>query len=289
MIAALMRTIFFLAFATATGVNVKFLRNPNITSARDDAMKSSDQTTLRICNVFAWHETLRLFLGEEFMAPLGTVMVGTYQGLAYKECADFSAVLYEGATVHFRLRYDVEIGSFSPVGAPGSVVLLVIRRKSSDSSMVPLFATHVFLHSAAAQVAVIDAYLGPRQDKIVLRREHTSIEHVGQQLAISDTPQDTDTMNFGGVWSLTEGIYKVRLENSEHPTLLPQLRKQNLVALPGECYVVIRCGAEVDHHPAFPETVVVYPEHSELDLHLSAAHQYTARALVGLTVLLISL
>jgi len=280
------KVIFLLAFTTVAGVFLPPVSTPKtgIADRLKARMNPGNKTTMRICNVFAWHENLRFFLDAKYMVPSSNVINNMYQGLAYKECADFTEELYEGAIVHIKLRYKVEVGSFAPIPAPDSIQLFAVQRDGAGLDSGATVTTHMFRHSASPQVAVIDAYLGPRHDEVVVKREHTSIEHVGQQLAISDTSTNRETLGFGEVWSLTEGAYNVRLESFEHPAPLSQLRKQHFVAVDGECYVIIRCGVEVDHHPAFPETVVVYPEHTELDLHLNAAHHHTTGALVMLTV-----
>jgi len=211
---------------------------------------------LRICNAFPYKAALDVFDGGEKL---------TAKPMEYKACQDFSQPLTAGDKLEFKVG-DASAGTFSVSDLPNNdaVLLLVIHRHDTLSTAVS-FESHVFANLANAQVAVIDTYKGkaeatPATPKIA--------DFTGGKLSARN-----EELRYNSVVAVNPGKYEVMLDSPDGV----QLSKNELVAVNGESYVVIRMGVEAKDGESYPEELVVFPQSDPALLHSAAS----PRAFVG--------
>jgi len=189
---------------------------------------------LRLCNAYAWPAPLEMRRMQE-------PKLVEYP-LPYKSCHDYTLPLAEGDELQFRAG-DLNIGAFSVRGLPPSpsMLLLIPHRKHQDT-MAVAFDSHVFAMGGNPQVALVDAFTGPRRSGVLLHEK----EHM-------------EELQFNSVVTLTPGSYQVNLATNDK-AVPSQL---DLHAKLAEKYVVIRMGdAQVDPSSRWPEELVVFPRHA---------------------------
>jgi hypothetical protein len=234
-----MKTVFTL-FASAAAV-ASTLRKANFAADKDGHLVSAMkfQTTLRLCNAFAYDSDISITLKGAEVATL-----------KYKECADSQPALAVNDKLAFNAAGST-IGTFTISSLPNAdaTLLLLVRRHDSESTAVA-FESHVFAATLSPQLAVIDTYVGDAADT----------------LKISDAAGTrTEDLTFDTVVAVNPGDYKISTGK----------KAADLHAAKSTPYVVLRVGLAKDGlegGKSFEEDVIVFPQGSNAAMvSLSAA------------------
>eukprot|EP00747_Dinoflagellata_sp_TGD_P125021 gnl/TRDRNA2_/TRDRNA2_174096_c1_seq10.p1 gnl/TRDRNA2_/TRDRNA2_174096_c1~~gnl/TRDRNA2_/TRDRNA2_174096_c1_seq10.p1 ORF type:complete len:263 (-),score=54.88 gnl/TRDRNA2_/TRDRNA2_174096_c1_seq10:53-841(-) len=194
---------------------------------------------LRVCNAYPYNAALDVYRGKSEKLTSDGAM-------PYKSCKDFSTPLKAGDKLEFKVG-DASAGTFSVSDLPNNdaVLMLVIHRHDTLSTAVS-FESHVFANLQNAQIAVIDTYKG----------------HAVATPRIMDKPLSknitarSEELRFNSVVAVNQGIYEVTLVDPSGK----KMSEQQLVALNRESYIVLRAGVEAQNGPAYPESIIVFPQ-----------------------------
>lgn len=211
---------------------------------------------LRICNAFAYEAALCVYLNEQERITGNTPM-------NYKICRDFDQELSSGDKLQFNVG-DAVVGTFAVTSLPSqdSVLLLVIHRRDVYSTAVA-FESHIFpVTNSSTQIAVLDAFEGGDSSTPVI-----------SDAKAPKGEKRSEEVRYQSVLSVSPGEYEMSLRAGKHM----DFARAPLVALPGECYVVIRTGIAAYNGRSYPQEIVVYPESDPALLpHKSSAVSVTA-------------
>lgn len=221
---------------------------------------------LRVCNAYPPNTPLNIWVGKNQVND---------NPLPYKECAEFDPKLSEGAKIDFKALDSTVIGTFTVSSLPqnDATLLMVVYRHDAVSTAVS-FESHVFADSEQAQVTVIDTYRG---------HEDANVKIMDKR----DKKNTTEQIRYKSVVAVTPGIYEVELADSASGAIKAF---DQLVAVPHEAYVIVRCGIETPQQDGlnFPQEVFVYP-HSDAHYFSSAVQWRPLSAVFALVTALFSL
>jgi len=202
---------------------------------------------LRICNAYPYASPLDVFIGQARL---------TTEPLPYKVCGEFLPELRVDDKIDFKVD-GTSAGTFTISELPNNdaVLLMVIYRHSTGSTAVA-FESHVFAGLNSPQIAVLDTYKG--EAKAELRIQDKTQSQINLR---------SEVLRFDNVVAVDPGVYEVLLLNE---TSNSTKAKAELVAVPHEAYVVIRCGVEAQLGQRYPEELMVYPMSDRRNLGGSA-------------------
>lgn len=225
-----------------------------------------DRQELLLCNAYPQSAMLHVTIEK---APLTGKM-----GLPYKSCEVFQAPLRPGDMLECKVG-DIH-GAFHVLDLParGGSLLLVIHPTDGESQKLS-FSSHVFAPGVRTkdgikpmpQIAVVDAYRGSKGTSVRIQDIQTQRKSRSEDL------------RYGSVAGVNAGQYEVVLvsgpvpwEQAQHMDKVPEQTEivSRITAVPGENYVVIRCGSDGEGTTYYPEELVVFPESSEKALPRSA-------------------
>jgi len=220
---------------------------------------------LRVCNAYPPNTPLNIWVGKNQVND---------NPLPYKECAEFDPKLSEGAKIDFKALDSTVIGTFTVSALPqnDATLLMVVYRHDATSTAVS-FESHVFADSEQAQVTVIDTYRGHEQADVKIMDKR-------------DKKNTTETIRYKSVVAVTPGLYEVELADAAGVVKA----MDQLVAVPHEAYVIVRCGIETPQQDGlnFPQEVFVFP-HSDAHYFSAAAPWRPLSAVFALVTALFSL
>jgi len=255
--------------AVASGKETHLRSEPSVTAVDTNKVATSFirsldfKQTLRVCNAYPPNTPMNIWVGKEQV---------NNDPLPYKECAEFTPKLSEGAKVDFKALDSTVIGTFTVSSLPqnDATLLMVVYRHDAVSTAVS-FESHVFADSEQAQVTVIDTYKGKEQAdvKIMDKRDHKNT---------------TEQLRYKSVVAVTPGVYEVELAD---PSGAVKAFDQ-LVAVPHEAYVIVRCGIETQDGVACPQEVFVFP-HSDAHYFSAAAQWRPMSAMMAFVMAMFSL
>jgi len=221
---------------------------------------------LRVCNAYPPNTPLNIWVGKNQVND---------NPLPYKECAEFDPKLSEGAKIDFKALDSTVIGTFTVASLPqnDATLLMVVYRHDAVSTAVS-FESHVFADSEQAQVTVIDTYRGQEEANVKIMDKR-------------DKKNTTEQIRFKSVVAVTPGVYEVELSDATSGVVKAY---DQLVAVPHEAYVIVRCGIETQGQDSlnFPQEVFVYP-HSDVHYFSAAAPWRPLSAVFALVTALFSL
>jgi len=199
---------------------------------------------LRICNAYPYSKPLDIYVGKDKLT--------NDVPLAYKSCEEFRPELNIGDEVDFHVD-GATAGSFriSELPQNDAVMLMVIYRHDVASTAVS-FESHVFSNMMDAQIAVIDTYKGVAKSELRIEDRHGN----GAGSPGGTNPERSEVLRYDSVVAVDPGIYEVVTVD---PKSGQKHAKDQIVAVPRESYVVLRCGAEALETPAYPEELTVFP------------------------------
>jgi len=205
---------------------------------------------LRVCNAYPPNTPMNIWVGKNQVNE---------DPIPYKECAELDPKLSEGAKIDFKAMDSTVIGTFTVAALPqnDATLLMVVYRHDAISTAVS-FESHVFADSEQAQVTVIDTYKGHEESNVKIMDKR-------------DKKNTTEQIRYKSVVAVTPGIYEVELADTASGAIKAF---DQLVAVPHESYVIVRCGIETEQQDGqkFPQEVFVYP-HSDAH-YFSAASQW---------------
>jgi len=221
--------------------------------------------TLRVCNAYPPNTPMNIWVGKEQVND---------NPLPYKDCAEFTPKLSEGAKVDFKALDSTVIGTFTVSSLPqnDATLLMVVYRHDAVSTAVS-FESHVFADSEQAQVTVIDTYKGNDQADVKIKDKR-------------DHKNTTEMLRYKSVVAVTPGLYEVELADASGAIKAVD----QLVAVPHEAYVIIRCGIETQTEDGlkFPQEVFVFP-HSDAHYFSAAAQWRPMSAMMAFVMAMFSL
>lgn len=259
------------ALQPADAVQAKLFHRTSSADQRITAETSYSQT-LRVCNAYPY-------------SAGGVNVLGST--LKYKSCHDFSKTMHSGDQVDFYTAASVEaknaggkpelanlVGSFevSEVPKNDALLLLVIQPHDSASTGVK-FQSHVFVNSADAQVALLDAFVtsGPAADAITI----ADLKDQDPQYA----PRN-EQLKFNTVVAVNPGSYEVFVPEEESKT------KKTLDVSDGTKYSVIRVGVRsgtgVTDAIEYSEDLIVFPPQAGYSTAVLVGGAAAATAVVGI-------
>lgn len=189
---------------------------------------------LRVCNAYPYGSPLDVYVGRKKF---------TVEPLAYKSCGEFAPALKTGDKIDFKVE-EASAGTFTISDLPSSdaVLLMVIFRHDTVSTAVS-FESHVFASLMSAQVAVLDTYKGSAKSDL-------RIQDQGEKKTMR-----SELLRYDNVVAVNPGVYEVMLQSEGGDTKA----KAELVAVPKESYVVMRCGVEAQVGTPYPQELMVFP------------------------------
>jgi len=242
--ASLSSLILFALLSVAVAVSPKELRGQNAVSF----VKSLDfNMKLRICNAYAAE-------ASSFFVYLNQVKLNE-KPLEYKACMERPGSLQQGDIVNFKLD-TLGIGAFTIAELPrADATLALVIHRHDTSSMAVGFKSHVFAKIQSPQVAILDTYKGAQHSMLQLqaeaKKEKDGEKKEGEK---KQKVMPAATLEFNTVAAVDPGAYKVSLKRGADTEA-----EKALITVPGESYVVLRCGVEAEAGSSWPEEVVVYP------------------------------
>jgi len=192
---------------------------------------------LRICNAYPFESPLDVYLGK--------IKITEEEPLAYRSCGEFWPELHADDEIDFKVD-GTSAGTFTISDLPqnDAVLLMVIYRHSVTSTAVA-FESHVFANLESPQIAVLDTYKGKEQAALRI-----------QDVAQGKAHLRSEELRMDNVVAVDSGIYEVIMrDNTSNATEA----RSELVALPRESYIVIRCGVEAEIGKSYPEELMVFP------------------------------
>lgn len=249
--------VLLVVISSAQGANVK------TDGVAQSFMKNLEfNRQLRVCNAYPMLAALDIFDKEEKLNTEGP--------LAYKRCAELPQQLKIGSKLDFRME-DATVGTFQIDSLPeNDAILQLVISRHDESSTAVAFASHVFSKTKRPQVAVMDAYRGSL--KSTMQIADWRPEEAG---AASKGDIRKEILRYDSVVAIDQGHYELSLINAGDDKA-----DADFVALPGECYIVIRVGTETEEGASYPQEVFVFP-HSDAAL-LGAAASLQAPLLASL-------
>jgi len=221
---------------------------------------------LRVCNAYPPNTPMNVWVGKTQVND---------NPLPYKECAEFEPKLSEGAKIDFKALDSTVIGTFTVNSLPqnDATLLMVVYRHDAVSTAVS-FESHVFADSEQAQVTVIDTYKGHEEANVNIMDKR-------------DRKNTTEQIRYKSVVAVTPGVYEVELTDAASGAIKAF---DQLVAVPHEAYVIVRCGIETPQQDGlnFPQEVFVFP-HSDAHYFSAAAQWRPLSAVFALVTALFSL
>lgn len=200
---------------------------------------------LRVCNAYPLDAALDVFVGNVDVKL-------TVTPLSYLECRDFHPVLHGGDRIDFKMG-DTSAGTFTISEMPNgdATLLLVIHRHDTFSTAVS-FQSHVFAPSSAPQIAVLDTFKGKTAAKVHIQDTAT---------VISQPPHAVrnEVLRFNSVVAVDPGTYNLDLQTVGANASNSTEARRELVALPREAYIVIRCGVESEDGDSYPQDLIIFP------------------------------
>lgn len=192
---------------------------------------------LRICNAYPYESALDVYLAKTKLTM--------EMPLAYKSCGEFFPELHIDDEIDFKVD-GTSAGTFTISDLPqnDAVLLMVIYRHSTTSTAVA-FESHVFANLGSPQIAVLDTYKGAAEAELRI-----------QDKAESKTQLRSELLRFDNVVAVDPGVYQVLLRDVQSNATKGS---SDLVAVPRESYVVIRCGVEAQVGKSYPEELMVFP------------------------------
>jgi len=203
--------------------------------------------TLRVCNAYPFSSAI-----DAYMESSGEKL--NDEPMVYKTCKDFTPRVFRGDRVDFKIG-DASVGTFTISELPNNdaVLLMVVYRHDVHTNAVA-FESHVFSNVASAQVAVLDVYKG-RQHKSELRVSRASKRKDTDNDFPADVPQ-SELLQYDSVVALDSDVYNLALVGARDNKTRGE---KELVVLPREDYIVIRCGVNAEDGPDYPEELIVFP------------------------------
>jgi len=232
------------------------------------------KTAVRICNAYPYSKQMDVLLGKEKITGRSP--------LAYKHCGEFHPDIKEGDKLDFQVDGSTA-GTFSVNALPqnDAILVLIIHRHDPHTTAVS-FESHVFSNLKNAQIAVIDTYKGPAISSVKIQdQKKPGGEWDGKQ----KKPIRNEELRYDSVVAVNEGAYHVTLVNTEGIIRA----KNDLIAVNGESYVVIRVGVEGDMGPKYAEDIIVFPESLLSQLGGAKAYSMFVAAFATLLSLVASL
>lgn len=219
----------YLVFDTVSGL---FTRGANERAVEEASfIKQIDAVhKLRVCNAYPYDAAMDVFDGKKLNS----------KPIAYKRCDEIEHHLEAGTNIDFKVK-DSVVGTFTISDAPtGDATLLLAIHRHDDEGLSVAFASHIFADVSGAQVAVIDTYQGQARANIIIKDANR-----------------TELLRYDSVVAINPGHYRASMTNETVPTV-------DLVALPRERYVVLRCGVEAKEKGgrSYPQELFVFP-HSD--------------------------
>lgn len=197
------------------------------------------EQSLRICNGYAFSEPLDVYKlqGKKKL---------TAKPIPYKGCRDMELPLQEGDQLDFRAG-DLDIGTFYATGLPHQhVSLLLIPHRRDHGSLAMAFDSHAFDELHTAQIAVVDAYRGPKEGHVKL------MDPVVQAAQV----KRIENLTYSSVVALNPGKYDVALIDGTGRNVT----ELSLDVDPRKKYVAMRVGIDDDSgNQGFPMELVVFP------------------------------
>lgn len=203
------------------------------------------ERTLRICDAFAAVSELQV-INVRTQTDLGH--------LSYKECQDHTLRLQVGDQFQFRSLQPnaAEVGTFAISGLPaGSEHLLLVVHNRREQHAIAAFMSHAFgAQTSAAQVAVVDVFVGQSVSTSALRIKHEVLTDDLESAPLQEPLPET--LPFDAVVSVSPGLYNVAVVSSNNTQ---PIATTELLAGRGMSYVVMRVGGS----GGAEEDVVVFP------------------------------
>lgn len=200
--------------------------------------------TLRVCNAYPFPSAIDVYTNSAKKLNVDP--------MPYKSCEDFTTELHAGDRVDFKVG-DTSAGTFVIQGLPNSdaTLLLVVYRHDTFTNAVA-FESHVFSSVSTSQVAVLDTYKSRA-------RSNTELRIHRPQADIQTNLTESELLRMDSIVAVDVGEYKVELLDTKSNTPMSEV---DVVALPREAYVVIRCGVKAEEGEDYPEELMMYP-HSD--------------------------
>lgn len=200
---------------------------------------------LRICNAYPYDSALEVYVAGKKV---------TATPMAYKSCDEFLPELHVEDEIDFKVA-GTNAGTFTISDLPSSdaVLLMVVYRHNTLSTAVA-FESHVFADLASSQVAVMDTYRGTQRAELRIQdAAESGVTH----------PPRIELLRYDNVVAVDSGAYEVSLRDAGSSTTTA---RAELVALPKEAYVVLRCGVDAQVGRSYPQELVVYPRSERAQL-----------------------
>lgn len=256
---------------TAEGISSESALRSTQKQARSFIQALRFKHTLRVCNAYPLASGLDVYVGDSDIKL-------TVAPMPYKECHDWTPTLRAGDRVDFKIE-DSSAGTFTISDLPDgdAVLLLVIYRHDTFSTAVA-FQSHVFAASSTSQIAVLDTFKGSAEAKV-------HIQDVSPVAAQPSVLRRDEVLRFNSVVAVDPGTYALELQEAG---LNATSAHQELVALPREAYVVIRCGVEAEDGDSHPQDLMIFPHSDKAALGASPrARSPGGAAAVALAVALL--
>jgi len=239
--------------AAASLAGLQLETGPTLESAANQSGEGGHSLTL--CNAYAHTRSLSVHLPAKRMLL-------AHGPLHYKECRRVSIPLRDGERLEFRSG-GLPVGSFRAVGLPRSGRLLLVPRLRGDGSQAADFLSHAFADVPfAAQVAVLDAYVGSENGTLLIS------DHVLSK--VSGVQRRGERLPLNAVTALGSGRYDVSLEGPDG-----QIVSTVVLNLAAEAsYVVMRVGGG---HRHLPQELVVFPDPAQAQAPATAGMLVDAR------------
>lgn len=190
---------------------------------------------LRLCNAYASPTNFTVFLEKQEL---------TSEPMAYKECREFEPGMKAGDTLFFKAG-GAEVGSFGIAELPGrdAKLLLVIHRNDTIMS-TPAIKSHIFENLENPQVAVMDAYTGPKK----------STPFIMDAVPTGGDLSGGEKLKYDSVVAVNPGKFTVALKTKGQPVAI-----NNMQADANESYVILRVGVDAMLGTSYPQEILVFP------------------------------
>jgi len=228
--------------------NVAFAATSLASGASALDLHIGKQKSQYISTALEFKQTLRMCNAYPYSAD-GVSVLG--QHIAYKSCADVTQSIHSGDQIDFWSAADksVLVGSFEVSELPkNDALLLLVIQPHDDISTGVKFQSHIFSNSDDAQVALLDAYVGPAEPVggetfvTIADKKETNPKYESRK----------EELKFNTVVAVNPGLYEVGV----HKVL------KALFATDGVKYSVVRVGVKAPDAEKiqYPEDLIVFPE-----------------------------
>lgn len=221
-----------------------------------DGGTSPSKLSLRLCNAFTDSVPVAVVL-KSSGKNAADLNLTNQELLQYKSCRDWHTVsIRRGDSLEFEHR-GAQLGAFAVTTVPqwdAAMLLLIVRRKGASSR--PLFTSHVFSKTTNAQVAVLDMYNGPSEDRVVIEQtkpmltKESAPDKPARQLSVL-----AERLAYDSVVAVTDGSYVCALTGNDQK--IKHASRVPFKVVPGVSYVAMRVGTSDKR--GFPEELIVFP------------------------------